>query len=140
MIPRGIRNNNPGNLRKSDAPWLGKVAGADPAFEIFDTAAHGIRALARTLLTYQRMHHCRTVGDFILRYAPAHENDTAAYVRDVAKALRVTVDEPLDLADAAVLARLVKAIIRHENGRRPDGSDWCGDDAIENGVRQAMET
>ena len=137
MTPRGIRNNNPGNLRKSDAPWIGKVAGEDPAFETFDTIEHGIRALAKTLLTYQRVHRCRTVGDFVLRYAPAHENDTAAYVRDVAKALKVTTDEPLDLSNEIVLAALVTAIIRHENGRDPLGRDWCDAETILRGVEMA---
>lgn len=114
---RGERNNNPGNIRLSATPWQGKVGGSDTAFETFADARSGIRALAVNLRTYQTRYGLRTVREIITRYAPASENNTAAYIRAVAAAVGVGPDDPLDLANDAQLVPLVAAIITHENGR-----------------------
>ncbi|MDR8284944.1 hypothetical protein FPK77_25135, partial [Acinetobacter baumannii] len=51
---RGIRNNNPGNLEASSSnPWVGQT-GSDGRFAKFETPEHGIRALGRNLISYQR--------------------------------------------------------------------------------------
>ena len=114
---RGERNNNPGNIRISAAPWQGKVSGVDSAFETFADPQAGIRALAVLLRNYQSKHGLRSVREIITRYAPASENNTAASVRAVASAVGVGVDDPLNLQDDSQLALLVAAIIAHENGR-----------------------
>lgn len=52
MTPRGIRNNNPGNLDNTN-PWQGLVANpAEPRFATFKDPTWGVRALAVTLITY----------------------------------------------------------------------------------------
>lgn len=114
---RGERNNNPGNIRLSSAPWQGKVGGSDTAFETFADAKAGIRALAVNLRTYQNRHGLDTVREIISRYAPASENNTAAYVRAVANAVGIGPDDQIDLSSDATLTALVAAIITHENGR-----------------------
>jgi hypothetical protein len=114
---RGERNNNPGNIRVSPSAWRGKIASPDPEFEAFDTAANGIRALAKLLLAYQRRHECKTVRQIVTRWAPPSENATAAYVVDVARALGVAPDATIDCTQPAVLVAVARAIIRHENGR-----------------------
>jgi hypothetical protein len=116
---RGIVNNNPGNIRKSNAGWHGAIAGSDPAFVTFDTPEDGIRAMAKVLLTYQRQHGLDTIAELIERWAPAAENDSFAYIDDVATRLGIDPDERIDLANPAILAALCGAIIRHENGRQP---------------------
>lgn len=116
---RGERNNNPGNIRISTAPWQGKVPIAqntDGAFEQFDTVQNGIRAIGKLLLTYSNLGF-NTVRSIIVRYAPPSENATAAYMAAVADHLGVSPDIRLDLRNPATLAALVKAIIKHENGR-----------------------
>ena len=119
-LPRGIRNHNPGNLRLSKDPWQGLAdKQTDGAFFQFREAKWGIRALARTLITYQDRHGLKTVRELIGRWAPPSENNTPAYVAAVAKALGVGQDDPVDLQDHAVMEPLVKAIIRHENGQQP---------------------
>jgi len=118
-MTRGIVNNNPGNIRKSTAAWHGAVAGNDPAFVTFDTPENGIRAMAKVLLTYQRQHGLDTVAELLERWAPAVENDSFAYIDDVATRLGIDPDERIDLGDPAALAALCGAIIRHENGRQP---------------------
>lgn len=115
---RGIRNNNPGNIRHSRDRWQGmRAEQTDPDFVQFVAPEWGIRALARLLLNYQTVHGLRTVRQLINRYAPPAENDTGAYVRHVAAALGVDPDESIAVRDH--LRPLVETIIRHENGLQP---------------------
>lgn len=118
--PRGIRNNNPGNIRKSADPWQGLADDQpDPAFFTFKTPAYGIRALSRILITYQDKHGLDTIRQIICRWAPPSENDTESYVRSVAKSCDLPAELTLDLHDDRFLRPLVEAIIRHENGVQP---------------------
>jgi hypothetical protein len=116
---RGIINNNPGNIRKSATAWQGAVGGSDPFFVTFDTPENGIRAMAKVLLTYQRQHGLDTLAELIERWAPAAENDSFAYIDDVATRLGIDPDERIDLGNPDLLAALCGAMIRHENGRQP---------------------
>ena len=119
MIPRGIRNHNPGNIRHGDK-WQGlSEEQTDSSFCVFDAPEYGIRALAKILLNYERKYGLNTVRKIINRYAPEVENDTASYVLSVAGQLGVAADEVIDVADTAVMLVLIKAIIRHENGCQP---------------------
>jgi hypothetical protein len=118
-LARGIRNNNPGNIRDNDqnkALWLGEVEGGpndDSAFLVFTDPKYGIRALVVLLRGYQAKHNLYTVRDIISGYAPSNENDTTAYVNAVAKAVGVGPDQRISVDQH--MAPLVKAIIRHEN-------------------------
>lgn len=113
---RGLRNNNPGNIRKGDS-WQGMAAAQpDPDFVTFISPEFGIRALAKVLLNY-RSQGLQTVAQIINRWAPPVENDTSSYVAAVARALNVSPTAPLDVS--ARLPDLVQAIIRHENGMQP---------------------
>lgn len=115
--PRGIRNNNPGNIRHG-AAWKGLATKqGDPAFCSFVAPEYGIRAMGRILMTYQRRHGLSTLREIINRWAPPKENDTRAYVAHVAEAVGVAPDEKVVVAD--VLPRLIPVIIQHENGLNP---------------------
>ena len=117
---RGIRNNNPGNLRSSKDPWQGLVENqTDEEFFVFKTPIYGIRALARTLIAYQDEHGLRTIGKIINRWAPANENDTAAYISFATEDTGFAADQPLDMHNYDDLKPLVLAIIKHENGQQP---------------------
>ncbi len=119
-LPRGIRNYNPGNLRRSADPWQGLAAEqSDAEFFQFASAKWGIRALARTLIAYQDRVGLKTIKQMIGRWAPPNENDTGAYVRAVAASVGVGVDDEVDVHDYAILRPLTLAIIRHENGQQP---------------------
>ncbi|HBQ1369480.1 TPA: hypothetical protein L7K77_002312 [Klebsiella aerogenes] len=117
--PRGVRNNNPGNLEASSSnPWVGQT-GSDGRFAKFETPEHGIRALGRNLLSYQRQ-GIDTVSDIINRWAPPTDNnDTAAYIKSVCAQLGVKADQPLDASNPDTLQALCAAIIKHENGSQP---------------------
>lgn len=132
--PRGIRNHNPGNIEFNPATrWQGlAVPPTDGRFCRFQAARWGIRAIARTLVTYQDRHDVRTVRGIIARWAPPHENDTGAYAAHVAAKLGVHVDTPVNVHDYAVCRPLVEAIIRHENGMQP-----YGDRDLDDGLRLA---
>lgn len=120
---RGIRNNNPGNLEFSASnPWVGQT-GDDGRFAKFETPEHGIRALGRNLLSYQRQ-GIDTVSDIINRWAPASDNnDTDAYIRAVCAQVGVTADQPIDASNPNTLKALCAAIIHHENGSQPYSND-----------------
>ncbi|HBT1979799.1 bacteriophage protein [Klebsiella pneumoniae] len=117
--PRGVRNNNPGNLEASSSnPWVGQT-GSDGRFAKFETPEHGIRALGRNLISYQRQ-GIDTVGEIINRWAPPSDNnDTAAYIKAVCAQLGVTANQPLDASNPDTLQALCAAIIKHENGSQP---------------------
>jgi hypothetical protein len=131
LIPAGIRRNNPGNIRYSEPPWLG-CTGDDNGFCVFDAPVSGIRALAKQLLIYQWKHNCRTVRQFIERWAPENENNTAAYVTDVAQRMGVDADASLQLTPET-LRNFVCAITHHENGVDP-----YTDDQVSAGVSMAF--
>ncbi|HFQ8725603.1 TPA: hypothetical protein ACHTI0_002461 [Enterobacter kobei] len=116
---RGIRNNNPGNLEFSKTnPWVGQT-GDDGRFAKFETPEHGIRALGRNLLSYQRQ-GIDTVSDIITRWAPPSDNNnTDAYIQAVCAQLGVTADQQLDASNPDTLKALCAAIIQHENGSQP---------------------
>lgn len=119
-MPRGIRNNNPGNLRRNSDPWQGLAERqGDVEFFTFKSAIYGIRALARTLIAYQDKHGLRTIRQIISRWAPPNENNTNAYVRAVAADTKLDADQTLDMHRFDHLLPLTKAIIQHENGQQP---------------------
>jgi hypothetical protein len=116
-LPRGIRNNNPGNLEYLPAgrAWRGQI-GSDGRFGIYDTASNGVRALGQQLLKYARGGVDSVLG-LISTYAPDHENPTDVYVRNVAAAIGVAPTARIDVR--AHLPALAAAIIRQENGTQP---------------------
>lgn len=118
--PRGIRNNNPGNIEHNPRTrWQGQI-GHDGRFATFQTPEQGLRALSRDLGT--KMARGQTsVRSILTQYAPPHENDTAAYIARVSRALGVDPGAALDPNDARVRAGLMSAIVQHENGRQPYG-------------------
>ena len=130
---RGIRNNNPGNLEYSKTnPWSGQT-GDDGRFAKFETPEHGIRALGRNLLSYQRQ-GIDTVSDIINRWAPPEDNNnTPAYIKAVCEQLGVTPDQQLDASNPDTLKALCAAIIHHENGSQP-----YSDQQLASGVSAAI--
>lgn len=117
---RGMRNNNPGNLRRTKDPWQGLAEQQiDDEFFVFKSPIYGIRALARTLISYQDDHDLRTIGQIINRWAPTNENDADAYIKDVCTKTGFATDETLDMHAYEDLKPVLLAIIGHENGQQP---------------------
>ncbi len=81
---RGVRNNNPLNLRKTNTGWKHKVEGTDTEFETFSSMMWGVRASLRNM----RTHYYRgvnTIQKMISIWAPPSENNTNAYVAFIVK-------------------------------------------------------
>lgn len=124
QVSRGVRNNNPGNIDYNKAnAWQGQLGlerdVPNPRFARFDTPENGIRALGKLIRTYQNKHGLKTIEEIISRWAPGVENDTAAYVNQVAKAVGVAAHANINVNAVTLLRPLVQAIIRHENGYDP---------------------
>jgi hypothetical protein len=117
-IARGIRNNNPGNIRLSSTQWLGQVPAAqqtDSSFIQFTDPVYGIRAMARVIRSYMAR-GLTTVPQIIATWAPPPENNTQAYISAVLNEAQLAPDRPILATD---IAKIIPAIIRHENGTQP---------------------
>ena len=119
-MTRGLRNNNPGNIRHSSAAWQGmSVTQSDPAFVTFDDPAHGIRAMAVILKKYLAR-GVNTISEIIGTWAPPIENNTAAYIAAVANQTGIGAGSLIREQD---LPALITAIIQHENNAQPYAAD-----------------
>lgn len=124
IYPRGIRNNNPGNVRLGD-PWQGLCSlQQDKSFCQFSEAKYGIRCLCYLLrVSYFQRYALGTVQALITRWAPASENDTESYIQAVSTKLRVDPTDHINLRNDGTLSDLLMAVIQHENGSQPYTSD-----------------
>lgn len=118
-MTNGISRCNPLNLKYDPAiKWQGlAVPPNEGVFFVFDTAIYGIRAGARTIIAYQDKHGCKTVTDFITRWAPPSDsNPTAAYIAFVASFMEVTPTTEINVHEYATLLPMIQAMIQQENG------------------------
>lgn len=116
LRPRGIRNNNPLNIRVGNS-WLGEVEHpTDKDFEQFKEMRYGIRAGFILLKRYIKRYHLTTITDIISRWAPPIENKTAAYIANVSKLSGIGVLDEVVFDDSDTMCALVDAMIRIECG------------------------
>ena len=95
--PRGLRNNNPLNIRRSGDKWQGlKAQQEDREFFQFSEMKWGWRAAFVILCrTYYNKHKLRTIRALITRWAPPKENNTEAYIRRVTDRIGIGPDREL---------------------------------------------
>lgn len=114
---RGLRNNNPGNIRNSSTVWLGEIIPSkDKSFKQFKSMAYGYRALIKLLQNYRKLHNLKTVAELINRWAPSNENNTSAYITRVCKEMQVPSTHVPDVEDEATMCAMAAAISQVENG------------------------
>lgn len=90
---RGLRLNNPGNIRKSAELFKGEIFSSDNQFKAFSSMAYGYRAMAVILYNYVKKHNLNTIRKIIDRYAPPEDNNnTSAYVSSIASGVGVSPD------------------------------------------------
>jgi hypothetical protein len=111
--PRGIRNNNPGNIVYGKFAQSMGATGSDGRFAVFQSMEDGIKAAVKLLEGYVAK-GTDTVRKIISKWAPANENNTSAYVDAVAKKLGISADARLS---GDQLSGVAQAIFQHENGR-----------------------
>lgn len=114
---RGLRNNNPGNIRRSSQHFVGELTNStDKSFKQFESMAYGYRALFKIIITYYTRYHLTTVEDIISRYSPPTENNTDVYIQYVSKRLGVQPNERMDLDDTRLFCDLIIAMTKMETG------------------------
>lgn len=116
-VPRGLRNNNPGNLIKTGTNWQKEIETGDTRFEAFATVAWGLRALMINLRTLHGR-GANTIAKLITRWAPESDgNNTASYIAKVSQMTGISKDAPLTLSEGVYIG-LAKAIALVENGEK----------------------
>lgn len=124
-LPRGIRNNNPLNIRKGNN-WKGeKKVQVDKAFEEFESMQMGLRAGFIILRNYQRTSlapkmRANTIRKIINRWAPPSENNTLKYIDTVAKRSGLNPDELIAYRDKPRMLAVVEAMCFVECGQAID--------------------
>ena len=99
-LPRGIRNNNPLNIRRTAKDqWKGLAEFQnDRAFCQFETMEYGWRAAFYLLTrTYYHKYRLYTIRGIISRWAPSSENDTRGYIENVSRLTGINPDEPIGI-------------------------------------------
>lgn len=129
-MPRGARNNNPGNLNYAGQAGAHLEGGPNARFAAFGTMQEGVAALVRQLGIYSGR-GVNSIQDLVNTYAPSSDgNDVGAYIRDLSKATGKGATDKLDLNDPYTLQAVVRGIVNHEgNGAYVTNQD------IANGIR-----
>lgn len=125
MTARGLRNNNPGNIRINDDLFQGEVRPSkDKSFKQFETMAYGYRAMFVILRNYIRNYKLDTIRKMISRWAPPKDNNhTEAYIKAVSDYAGIPADDPINVNDREQMIRIVAGMSKVENGREADMPD-----------------
>jgi hypothetical protein len=131
-----IHNNNPGNIRATNASMQAEGAvGEKNGFIVFDNYEHGLKKMSELLIGYEDgSRHLDTVSKIVSHYAPASENPTSTYIQHVSQWTGFGPNEHLDLHNPEVLAKLVWAMTRQEQG------DWRARQMDKESILQAAKS
>ena len=118
QTPRGIRNNNPLNIRKGNN-WQGeRQPQTDKAFEEFQTMEMGLRAGFIIIRNYMKQRPpLNTIAQIISRWAPTCENNTREYIKEVSRRSGIDADVRLAFTEKNKLCRIVQAMCWVECGQ-----------------------
>lgn len=123
-MSRGLRNCNPGNIRRSRVRYKGEVLPShDKEFKQFCSMAYGYRAMFVLLDSYRSKYGLCTIRQMLNRYAPPSENFTEGYVRFVASRTGIAPDEIVNTRAARDMLPIVAAMSEIENGKAAIISD-----------------
>lgn len=120
--PRGIRNNNPLNIRKG-SNWYGeRHPQADPCFEEFESMELGIRAAFKLLRNYitgfsGRSVKFNTIRKIVRRWAPPTENATQRYIDFVCKTTGLDQNEVVWFSNRNQMVLILRAMAFVECGQ-----------------------
>jgi hypothetical protein len=122
-MSRGLRNCNPGNIRRSKVHYLGEVRPSqDSDFKQFESMAYGYRAMFMLLDSYRRRYALNTLRQMLNRYAPPSENFTEGYIRFVSQKTGILPDEELNTRSERDMVPIISAMSEIENGVSADRS------------------
>lgn len=120
--PRGIRNNNPLNIRKGNN-WQGeRHPQLDRDFEEFESMEYGIRAAFKLFRNYitgfsGRSVKYNTIRKLIRRWAPPTENATQRYIDFVCKEVGKDQNEVIWFSDRKLMIDVCRAMAFVECGQ-----------------------
>ncbi len=133
MKPRGLRNNNPLNIRHNTDLFQGEIKGNDKLFKTFSSMPYGYRAAFVTLATYL-LRDWNTIEKIISHWAPPSENNTQAYISTVVKYSGVAADEVLTATNGDKYILIVSAMSFVENGVTADINQIRAGFALQNKI------
>ncbi len=138
QLPRGLRNNNPGNMRPRpedvsafdvegklidtlpDTVWQGVVAldvGPNGPYLIFNSMLYGLRAIGKQLEAYQLRYGLNTCRQIFTRWAPPSDNNpTPAYISAVAQRMGKQPDDVISTRNPDQLFELIQGVVQQEDG------------------------
>ena len=119
MKSRGLRNNNPLNIRRSAEQFQGEIKGKDKSFKTFLSLPYGYRAGFVILGTYLSQ-GLNTIEKIIAHWAPPTENDTESYITHVERWSGVLRNKVLTASSGADFILIVAAMSFVENGQNAD--------------------
>lgn len=123
-MSRGLRNCNPGNIRRSRVRYKGEILPShDKEFKQFCSMAYGYRAMFVLLDSYRSKYGLCTIRQMLNRYAPPSENFTEGYIRFVASRTGIAPDEIVNTRAARDMVPIVAAMSEIENGKAAIISD-----------------
>lgn len=137
---RSVRNNNPGNIERNQTAWQGMSddQSSDERFIVFDTPEMGVRAMARTLNTYNKRYGLNTIRDIIYRWAPPNENDTENYIRVVSERSGVDPNREINLQDnPEEMNAVIREMIFMEGGS--EAYDYFDPEVVARGIQLAQD-
>lgn len=114
---RGIRNNNPTNIRRTNDKWRGLAPlQQDRGFFQFSDKIYAYRATFIILSNYMKK-GVNTIGKIIRRWAPASDNnDTNAYITFVCRTAKIDSPTALDIKDKKTMVEIVRTMTMMESG------------------------
>ena len=117
MKARGIRNDNPLNIRRTKDRWTGmRERQTDKTFVQFTARVYGYRA-AFVLLRGYIGRGADTIGRIIARWAPSRDgNDTQSYINYVSKSTGINASHALKFEDKNDLVEIVRSMAHMESG------------------------
>jgi hypothetical protein len=121
---RGLRNNNPGNIKIANNAWTGKIPVAqntDKVFEQFTSMAYGIRASFKLLDTYLNKGFS-TIEKIVGRW----DKPNQAYVDYVTRRTGIAKDTVIVKGDKATHIKLMSAMFEFENAKHTFSVDELG--------------
>jgi murein DD-endopeptidase MepM/ murein hydrolase activator NlpD len=136
--PRGLRNNNPGNIKRDQTDWVGlrpSIHQLDPVFFQFTAMRFGIRAMARILKNYSLKQGINSLRGMSERWAPADDgNDPLLHARIILSHCRgvcQSVDETISLSKPDIQFGIIRGIMVAENGPK---AETVSDETVLKGI------
>ena len=136
--PRGLRNNNPGNIKTDQTEWVGlrpKDLQLDPVFFQFTAMRFGIRAMVRILKNYNRKHNINSVRGVSERWAPSDDGNVplqhAGIILSHCQGVCQSIDDHISLLRSETLFGIVRGIMVAENGPK---AETVSDETVLKGI------